>query len=70
MRYPRAEQFANTIELPLVACPVTKELYGYVHPVLDQKKAVSLLCGFGLVTSDPAFEVAMDILCERAERCQ
>lgn len=34
-RFPFAEQVAESTPLVLVADPVTKELYGYTHAVVD-----------------------------------
>jgi len=66
-RYPAAETFAETCTLPIVADPVTRELYGYAAPVLDERAATRLLNGAGIYCTTPAFEVAMDIMRERAE---
>lgn len=48
IRYPRAEQIAAAMPLPLMACPVTRELYGYAAPVLDIRKAVYDLSAAGI----------------------
>ena len=34
-RYPAAEQWLSAYRMPVKACEVTKELYGYVRPVVD-----------------------------------
>ena len=68
MSYPKAEQFAEKMPLPMMACPDIKELYGYTHPILNEDKAIKVLCHcLGLRKSYPALEAAMDVLRERAD---
>lgn len=38
-----AEDFARTVRLPMMVCPVTKELYGYAVPILDREEAKRLI---------------------------
>lgn len=38
-----AESFANTVNLPLTICGVTKELYGYAYVILDEVAALKVL---------------------------
>ena len=33
--FPFAEAIASSVRLVRIACPVTKELYGYAKPVVD-----------------------------------
>jgi hypothetical protein len=35
----RAIKIARTLRLPMTTCKVTKELYGYAYPVLDETQA-------------------------------
>ncbi len=62
--YPRAEQLAKTMQLPLTYCQTTKELYGYTKPVLDIGKAKRFLFEQGLLSQE-AIEHAITILEER-----
>jgi hypothetical protein len=62
--YPRAEQLANTMQLPLTYCQTTKELYGYTKPVLDVELAKRILFMAGLLSQE-AIEHALAILHNR-----
>lgn len=62
--YPRAEQLAKTMQLPLTSCQVTKELYGYSKPVLDTELARCILFRAGLLSQE-AVEHVLIILNER-----
>jgi hypothetical protein len=64
--YPRAEALADSMRLPLVACPVHKELYGTVVPVLDEDAARRVLSGAGHLVGTPAHDAAMEVLRHRA----
>ena len=68
-RFPKAEQIAETMTLPLTVDQATKELYGYSVPVLDTKAAFLALYKAGAVQriTDPAYEVAMAILEDRVD---
>lgn len=63
--FPKAEQIARTMDLPLRADPVVKELYGYAKPVLDREVALRRLYEAGLHRREQ--EVALEILEHRAE---
>lgn len=65
--YPRAEQFARTMSLPLTFCKVTKELYDHVKPILDVEVAKYVLYREGIL-SNKAVEIALEILEERVNR--
>jgi hypothetical protein len=62
--YPKAEKFANTMILPVIACPITKELYGTIKLVLDIPKARNILFCAG-IRDEEAVEFAYNILRER-----
>jgi hypothetical protein len=64
--YPKAEQFARTMMVPVVACPVTKELYGLTVPLLDRNAATMELDRADI--RGPAREAALAILEERVQR--
>lgn len=66
MMFPRAERWAEQAHLPLAVCSVTKALYGYTAPVLDEPRARRQIGRAGITGG--AAEVALAILYERAER--
>ena len=49
-----AERFAKTMALPVKACAVTQELYGYTKPMLDTRKARDELSLAGFNTEQDA----------------
>jgi hypothetical protein len=65
--YPRADQLARAITLPIIHDQTTKELYGYNYYVLDVAKAKRELFQLGLYAEE-AVEWALHILNERVER--
>jgi hypothetical protein len=64
--FPAAEDLARRMRLPLTACPVTRELYGYTVPLLDRGLAARQLAAAGHPVGTPAHEAAMGILEARA----
>ncbi|PPD55526.1 MAG: hypothetical protein CTY12_00690 [Methylotenera sp.] len=65
--HPRAQQLAQTMQLPLTICSATKELYGYAKAVLDIESAKGILFRNG-VLSQAAIDDALFILHDRVSR--
>lgn len=66
MEYPAARQFALKAKLPLVVCPVAKELYGVSNPVFDRAAAEQLCRSAGFRGEE--VDHAVSVMEERAER--
>lgn len=64
--YPRALAFARTCRLPMVVCSVTKELYGYAKPILDEGTTTRMIKDAGYRGEE--VEAALSVLRERASR--
>lgn len=66
--YPKAEQIANKMPLPVTYDKDTFELYGYKIWVLDERAATSVLTQNEIYCTSEAFSVAMSILEQRVSR--
>jgi hypothetical protein len=64
--YPSAEALARSMRLPVVACPISKFLYGTTVLLLDEGASHALLAAAGHLRGTDAHEAAMSILRDRA----
>ena len=66
--YPKAEQLAKTMTLPVTYDRETFELYGYKIWVLDVMAASIMLCQNQIYQTSEAFTAAMNILEHRISK--
>lgn len=72
-RHPKVAQIAGRVPLALTTCPVTRELYAYARPALDEhvtlhRVGVDLFADVGRYRLTPGErETALRVITERFE---
>ena len=66
--YPKAEQIAKTMKLPIAVDQDTMELYGYPSFILDADAARSELYRYAIYPETHQYDAAIEILRDRISR--